>query len=176
VLFRSVVGDQSSGKSALLGQVTGLHFPVNAGICTKAACVVECKHEDNENGDDKDDVYEIMGEDGRYRKVDTAEELGMEISNLQAVALQAQGNVKISKDEIRVRVRGPQQVDLIVIDLPGIINQGEGEAETKELIDKYIMKDQTLILLISEAKQDDELTTAIALARKADPEGNRTLR
>ncbi len=31
-----VIGDQSSGKSALLNQLTGIDFPVNSGICTKA--------------------------------------------------------------------------------------------------------------------------------------------
>ena len=68
------------------------------------------------------------------------------------------------------------QIDLIVIDLPGIINQGEGEAETKQLIRKYIEKEQTLILLVSEAKQDDELCTAIALTAEVDNDAVRTLR
>jgi hypothetical protein len=48
---------------------------------------------------------------------------------------------KISQDEIRVKVRGPDQPDLV-----------------------------------SEAKQDSELTAAIDMAKKFDPRLNRTLR
>ena len=143
-----VVGDQSSGKSALLGEITCINFPVNAGICTKAPIVVECKREEGES-----DTYELMQPDGSYKAVAKAEELGHGITALQQEALLREA-VKISKHEIRVRVRGPDQVDLIVIDLPGIINQGDGEAETKQLIQKYIGTEQTLILLVSEAKQD----------------------
>eukprot|EP00966_Prymnesium_polylepis_P015646 361595-Prymnesium_polylepis.1 len=38
------------------------------------------------------------------------------------------------------------------------------------------MPEQTLILLVSEAKQDEELTSAIELAKEVDPEGVRTMR
>lgn len=37
-----VVGDQSSGKSSALGELTGIKFPVHSGICTKVPIVVEC--------------------------------------------------------------------------------------------------------------------------------------
>lgn len=167
-----VVGDQSSGKSALLGELTGLSFPVNAGICTKAPIVVECKSEhDTVN---VDDTYELMQVDGTYQAVDP-EKLAGEITNLQSQIL-ARDGVKISQFEIRVRVSGPKRVDLIVVDLPGIINQGDGEAETKKLIRKYIEKKQTLVLLVSEAKQEDELCTAIGLTKQVDDTGHRTLR
>lgn len=83
---------------------------------------------------------------------------------------------KISREEINVRVTGPEQVDLVVIDLPGIIHQGEGKEEVQNMIDDYIKKPQTLIMLVSEAKQDTELVTALGMARKHDPEENRTMR
>ena len=165
-----VVGDQSSGKSALLAEITRIQFPVNSGICTKAPIVVEC------NCDDAlpDDIFEIM-QNGVYQKVDQPESLALKISELQNQNL-VQEETKISMTEIRIRVSGPTQVDLIVIDLPGIINQGNDEGETKQLINKYIEKEQTLILLVSEAKQDDELCIAIGMTKQMDPEGARTLR
>ena len=165
-----VVGDQSSGKSALLAEITRIQFPVNAGICTKAPMVVECKCDDTLS----DDVFEIM-ESGHYQQVDQPESLASKISELQTRNL-VHEETKISMTEIRIRVCGPTQVDLIVIDLPGIINQGKGESETKQLINKYIEKEQTLILLVSEAKQDDELCTAIGMIKQVDPDGARTLR
>ena len=42
-----VVGDQSSGKSALLSCVTGISFPVSAGICTRAPIIVQCNNDQN---------------------------------------------------------------------------------------------------------------------------------
>lgn len=143
-----VVGDQSSGKSALLGEITGINFPVNVGMCTKAPIVVECKRQEGES-----ETYEVMQNDCSYKAVAKVEELAHEITNIQEEALLRE-NVKISKNEIRVRVRGPDQVDLIVVDLPGIINHGEGEREARQLIQKYIRIEQTLILLVSEGKQD----------------------
>jgi len=168
-----VVGDQSSGKSALLGEITGINFPVNSGICTRAPIVVECKCDDTL----EKDVYEIASEGEENTKVHKAEDLANEISTLQRAALESEGpDTKISKKEIRVCVRGPQQINIIVIDLPGIIHNGAGKEETKDLIDTYIQKDQTLILLVSEAKQDDEGCAAIGMAQNWDEDSQRTLR
>jgi len=169
-----VVGDQSSGKSSLLAEITGINFPVNSGICTRAPIVVECKRDEGL----PNDVYEIEFE-GCYKQVPQPKDLAQEITNLQTAALasaQADGDSKISKKEIRVRVRGPTQIDIIVIDLPGIIHNGPGKDETRDLIDTYVKKDQTLILLVSEAKQDDEGCAAIGMAQQWDGEAQRTLR
>ena len=68
------------------------------------------------------------------------------------------------------------QDDLDIVDLPGIIHNGPGSADTIRLIDKYVRSEQTLILVVSEAKQDDELTAALNLAAKHDPTAKRTLR
>ncbi len=54
-----VVGDQSSGKSSLLAELTGINFPVSSGICNRAPIVVECKLDEQL----KADVYEIEMED-----------------------------------------------------------------------------------------------------------------
>ena len=83
---------------------------------------------------------------------------------------------KISREEIRVRVRGCDQQHIDVIDLPGMINTGEGMEDTRELIRRYIQGKQTLILLVSEAKQDEELIGTIDLAKEFDPCLARTLR
>ena len=38
-----VIGDQSSGKSSTLEILTGIKFPVDAGMCTRCPIVVQCK-------------------------------------------------------------------------------------------------------------------------------------
>mmetsp|Transcript_14631 Transcript_14631/g.25910 ORF Transcript_14631/g.25910 Transcript_14631/m.25910 type:complete len:628 (-) Transcript_14631:71-1954(-) len=168
-----VVGDQSSGKSSLLAELTGINFPVNSGICTRAPIVVECKLSNERDHD----IYEIEQEDTSWKQVPQPEELAREITTMQNSALlKGDGPSKISTNEIRVRVCGPEQINIIVIDLPGIIHNGQGKTETKDLIDKYIQKKQTLILLVSEAKQDDEGCAAIGMAEEWDKDAERTLR
>ena len=44
---------------------------------------------------------------------------------------------KVCEDEIIVRVSGPEQMDISVIDLPGIIHAGDGQEETRTLINRY---------------------------------------
>jgi interferon-induced GTP-binding protein Mx1 len=168
-----VVGDQSSGKSSLLAEVTGINFPVSSGICTRAPIVVECKRDESISHD----MYQIMLDDGNWKQVPRITDLAIDIKRLQDAGLaQRKSSSKISTREIRVCVCGPTQINIMVIDLPGIIHNGPGQAEAKSLIDNYIKKKQTLILLVSEAKQDDEGCAAIGMARAWDQDGERTLR
>jgi hypothetical protein len=78
--------------------------------------------------------------------------------------------------QIRVRVRGPEHINIVVGDLPGMINAGDGKVASRELIQRYIKEEKTLILLVSEAKQDKALTSDLDLAQEFDPRPVRTLR
>jgi hypothetical protein len=57
-----------------------------------------------------------------------------------------------------------------------MINAGEGKEGSRELIRRYIKEEKTLILLVSETKQDKELTSALDLAHEFDPRPVHTLR
>ncbi|CAD7954869.1 unnamed protein product, partial [Amoebophrya sp. A120] len=117
-----VVGDQSSGKSSVLSLITGVTFPTAAGICTKAPIVVECCKKDPTG--DGARVFEIKTANKDYVKCDIAE-LAEKILEKQQTALDALKQ-KVCTDEIFVRVSGPDVLDLIVIDLPGIIKRERG--------------------------------------------------
>ena len=172
-----VVGDQSSGKSALLEVLTNIKFPVKSGICTKAPIVVECK------SDPSLESPQFFIQDRStlsYRSI-PLDQLDTEIMSVQSEDLRGLSfddapTAKISLDEIRIQAIGPSQIDIVVVDLPGIINTGPGKDDTRTLIRKYVKHDQTLILLVSEAKQDMELTSAIELADEFDKERARTVR
>jgi len=112
---------------------------------------------------------------GAYEQVDIFE-LAEIVRAIQGQNLDRQENPIVSSQEIRIRATGPNQMDLVVIDLPGIINADEGRDTTRELICNYIEKPQTLILLVSEAKQDEQLASAVDLAKKFDPHLLRTMR
>ena len=160
-----VVGDQSSGKSSLLQCITGVEFPVKSGICTRVPTVVECRRAVSES-------CEIRAGNGEFSSIPTAD-IMKAITKAQKSLL---GDAKISSSQITVRVSGPSQDDLDIVDLPGIIHNGPGSEETVQLIEKYIQSEQTLILVVSEAKQDDELVSALKLAAKHDQAGTRSLR
>ena len=74
-------------------------------------------------------VFEIQEQASQlYRPVELCV-LVSEIENIQNNLLDSKSGStpewpKISRDEIRVKVCGPEQIDLVVVDLPGIINEG----------------------------------------------------
>ena len=160
-----VVGDQSSGKSSLLQCITGVDFPVKSGLCTRVPTLVECRRTETES-------CELRAGGGAFTDV-AVNGIAVAIAKAQQSLL---GDAKIGSTEITLRLSGPMQDDLDIVDLPGIIHNGPGSEDTIQLIDRYVRSEQTLILVVSEAKQDNELTAALNLAAKHDPTAKRTLR
>ena len=160
-----VVGDQSSGKSSLLQCITGVDFPVKAGLCTRVPTLVECRRTETES-------CELRAGGGAFTDV-AVNGIAVAIAKAQQSLL---GEEKIGSTEITLRLTGPAQEDLDIVDLPGIIHNGPGSEDTIQLIDKYVRSEQTLILVVSEAKQDNELTAALKLAAEHDPTAKRSLR
>ena len=72
---------------------------------------------------------------------------------------------KISDEPIYIEVVGIKQVDLIVIDLPGLIHNGDGKNEVKNLINKYINNERTLILVCTHGDADEETQEALEITK-----------
>eukprot|EP00965_Chrysotila_dentata_P001233 40039-Pleurochrysis_carterae.AAC.2 len=161
-----VVGDQTSGKSSLLEALTGVKFPVKSGTCTRMPIRVRCR-----NADEKG-VW-LISSDGTQRKLND-ETMDDQIGEAQQSMIEGDG---FSTDRsLHLEARGPDQMELILVDLPGLINHGEQVEAVYAMIEGYVEKAQTLVLLVNEAKQDPELVGALALAEKHDPKSKRTLR
>ena len=62
------------------------------------------------------------------------------------------------------------------MDFPGLIHRGAGIEDVTAMVENYVAKPQSLLLLVGEAKQDAELAKALELAEKYDKHGRRTLR
>lgn len=171
-----VIGDQSSGKSSFLSRLTGVRFPTAAKMCTKAAVVVTC----NRDTALTQPRYEIEDwrRPGVYEHIASTEEAIRKTQNelLQNISKQIGDNTIVSDQSIKLRVTGPDVIDIIVVDLPGIQHAGSTKDSILTLIEKNIEKPETLNLIVSEAKQDAELTKAIEIAAKYDPEHRRTIR
>ena len=160
-----VIGDQSSGKSSCLSEITGVPLPNKSGTCTKQPIVVYTKR----SVEDMCDTIRFTIND----EIIEATALEEKILTLQAENL---GDRKVDDTPITVHAEGADCWDLVLVDLPGIIANGDGKEEVIAMIRKYIADKQSLIIVVTEAQRDDENALALELAKEYDPEEERTLR
>ena len=161
-----VIGSQSSGKSSLLSELAGISFPVEGGICTKCPIYVRTINDDIEIPE-----YTIKDNDETISL--SKEELCDKILEIQK---KATAMFKVTETPINITVKGRQFQNISLVDLPGIIQNGDGKEEVKSMIRRYIAPEQSLILLVTEAKVNDENSEAIAFAKEYDQDESRTIR
>ncbi|XP_052472161.1 interferon-induced GTP-binding protein Mx [Carassius gibelio] len=169
----AVVGDQSSGKSSVLEALSGVALPRGSGIVTR--CPLELKLRKVKKGPwsgtisycgHKETFYDPLMVDNLVRKAQ---------NDL------AGNTVGISDELVSLEISSPDVCDLTLIDLPGITrvpvqDQPEDIGEQiKILIQKYISKSETIILVVVACNVDIATTEALRMAQHADPEGYRTL-
>ncbi|XP_067306846.1 interferon-induced GTP-binding protein Mx, partial [Pseudorasbora parva] len=169
----AVVGDQSSGKSSVLEALSGVPLPRGNGIVTR--CPLELKLRKLKKGswsgtisyrDYKDTFNDPLKVDSLVRKAQN--EL-------------AGTTVGICDELITLEISSPDVCDLTLIDLPGITrvpvhDQPEDiGVQIKDLIQTYIGKSETIILVVVPCNVDIATTEALRMAQDVDPEGYRTL-
>uniref|UniRef100_A0A9J8AL35 Uncharacterized protein n=1 Tax=Cyprinus carpio carpio TaxID=630221 RepID=A0A9J8AL35_CYPCA len=87
----------------------------------------------------------------------------------------------ISHDMITLEIQSSDVPDLTLIDLPGIARVATGnqpldiEEQIKDLIEKFIKRQETISLVVVPANIDIATTEALRMASKVDPTGQRTL-
>ena len=174
-----VIGDQSSGKSSVLESLTGIKFPVNSGICTRCPIIVNCKNDKQI----KENQFTINGKKVQIENL-SKEILEIQDKNLITYKLKKKKIIysddenlsadeddfeeetkKISNTPIEIEVIGNLQVDLIVIDLPGLIHNGDGKNEVKHLIKQYINNERTLVLVCTHGDADEETQEALEITK-----------
>ena len=74
-----------------------------------------------------------------------------------------------------VEVKSPDVSDLTLVDLPGIIHDGDSKDKIENMIIRYIESKYSLIMIVRKANQDKETVASINLARKYDPQSERTI-
>lgn len=160
-----VIGDQSSGKSSLLSSLFDIPFPENSGTTTRCPIIVYTKNKNTET------TYTITIDDKKYN---------VKKNNFSNKILEIQkkiiGKNHFSTTPITIEAEGYDLVDLVLVDLPGIISNGSGQKDVLEMITEHIEPEQSLILVVTEATKDEETAKALELARKYDPTNERTIR
>ncbi|KAI1179405.1 P-loop containing nucleoside triphosphate hydrolase protein [Nemania sp. FL0916] len=194
-----VVGDQSSGKSSVLENLTGFAFPRAAELCTRYATQITCRREPVEgvsisiipNSD------AIPSEQTRLRKFHrTCDELSTAILaqlftdankymgiKSHADATGRDGSLPaFSQHILKIEKTGPDEEHFTVIDVPGIFRHEteglttEGDIElVKNMVKSYMQEERTIILAIMPSNVDPATQEILKLAKQADPSMKRTM-
>ncbi|TGJ81808.1 hypothetical protein E0Z10_g6969 [Xylaria hypoxylon] len=195
-----VVGDQSSGKSSVLENLTGFAFPRDAELCTRYATQITCRREPQESISVSIIANQDATPDSRARVKDfhrTFTELSPEnLAQLFKEANEAMGisngSNGIAPDDsplpafsehiLKIEKLGPNEEHFTVIDVPGIFRQEtqgvttEGDIELHKLIVFGEVHDsRTIILAIMPSNVDPATQEILKLAKKADPTMTRTM-
>jgi len=174
----AVVGSQSAGKSSVLETLVGKDFlPRGNDIVTRRPLILQLLNTNHLNGPNRGKEWAtfLHTKDERwydYRKIRS--EIRRETDRV------APGQA-ISDNPIRLAIYSPSVVNLTIVDLPGMTKVPVGnqpkdiDEQIRRLLLKYIKKENCIILAISPANSDLANSDALQLARRVDPNGNRTL-
>lgn len=187
-----VCGDQSAGKSSCLERLTGLQFPRSDGLCTRFVTEVICT-----NSEEVSFTAKIIPDQTRS-PVDQARlasfvTSGADVTKLSTIVLEAWRAMSVqpenspdwqvgafTRDVLSVEIAGPDQPQLTLIDLPGLIkneSRGTTKADVKlvtEITESYIRQPRTICLAIVNATNDFANQSIVDMVREADPTGVRS--
>ncbi|XP_034155886.2 interferon-induced GTP-binding protein Mx3 isoform X1 [Pangasianodon hypophthalmus] len=170
----AVIGDQSSGKSSVLEALSGVALPRGSGIVTR--CPLELKLRKIKCGIQWKAVISYKEQFVEFDDPTLVE------GYVEAAQNELAGEgVGICDELITLEIMAPDTCDLTLIDLPGIARvpvKGQPDDighKIKNLIWKYIEKDQTINLVVVPCNVDIATTEALKMAQEVDPEGKRTL-
>ncbi|KAK8061923.1 Interferon-induced GTP-binding protein Mx [Apiospora phragmitis] len=188
-----VCGDQSAGKSSVLEGITGMPFPRKDGICTRFPTEIILRRNATERSivatvqPHSSQPTSTRGRLSGFRRtmVDMSElpQVTFEVSEL--MGLRGHPNVvegsAFASDVLRIEVTGHTDLNLTVVDLPGLIsvaNEEQTNADVKlirSMVKRYISRSRAIILAVVQAGNDIANQSIVELAHKYDPQGQRTV-
>ncbi|XP_073711360.1 interferon-induced GTP-binding protein Mx [Misgurnus anguillicaudatus] len=170
----AVIGDQSSGKSSVLEALSGVALPRGTGIVTRCPLELKLKRVSTNAT-----WHGLLSYNDQKIKLKNPAEIEKAVLDAQtALAGQGEG---ISHEMITLEIKSSDVPDLTLIDLPGIARVATGNQpqdigiQIKNLIEKYIKRQETISLVVIPANIDIATTEALNMASNVDPDGNRTL-
>jgi len=181
-----VVGSQSSGKSSVLESLVGKSFlPRGTGIVTRAPLILQMIRYSKV---DREAMLKITKNDEIKSWASFLHRPGIIYDNFDEVRDEiedrtdflAGSNKGITHDPIVLKVF-TLLYDLTFVDLPGITKVPVGDQpedideQIQELILKYVQQPNSIILAIVTANTDPSTSESLKIARKMDPEGERTI-
>jgi GTP-binding protein EngB required for normal cell division len=183
-----VCGDQSAGKSSVLEAISGMPFPIKDGLCTRFATELVLRRGDEMNtkvsitpgesrfGEDKERLE-------RWQPEASIENEGLCTVTDEAMRAMAgpTGTGEFYEDILRIELTGPEQPHLTMVDLPGLFRRGNKEQSDADveivrgMVERYMARPRSIILTVVSAKYEYVLQEVTLMAKRADPEGLRTM-
>ncbi|XP_046565196.1 interferon-induced GTP-binding protein Mx-like [Haliotis rubra] len=175
----AVIGDQSAGKSSVLEAISGVQLPRGTGIVTRCPLEMRMKHSEDEDKWEGKIMYKDKHDELHKEDIQDRESVGDLVRKAQDEMTDCEKG--ISDDLITLEVTSSDVPDLTLIDLPGIArNAVKGqpvdiEKRIKDMIRKYIRRQETIILAVLQCNVDIATCEALKMAKEFDEEGRRTL-
>ncbi|CAI5950106.1 unnamed protein product [Closterium sp. NIES-64] len=172
-----VVGDQSSGKSSVLENLSGINLPRGKGIVTRVPLILRLQS----CVDGQDEItIEYTPISGKVSKV-LPDEAMIEKEISEATVTLAGSRKGVMNCPITLEVRRPDLPDLTLVDLPGITRVPIEDQpkdiynQVKAMIMNYITPKESVILNVLAAEVDFSTCESIVMSQEVDPDGDRTL-
>jgi len=180
-----VLGDTSSGKSSLLSALSMVELPSSHQLTTRCPILLQMTKSSTEK-------YRVSVQwsdkekEGEFEAVELNNDDDDSVTLPEAI-LQAQKAIlnltkaEVSSDVILVNVYGPECIDLILLDLPGIAHtRGIEDSESliediNSLIQKYLANPRCVILAVVPANVDFHNSQVLAMTQQVDPDTKRTI-
>eukprot|EP00398_MALV-I-01_sp_L67-1_P000395 gene395-835_t len=205
----AIIGKQSSGKSSVIEALTNISLPRNSGTCTRCPIEVSTSKTDQEwhctiqlrFSRDKNEKPLKTPLNIDFKTLSDPDEVADAISKAQTTLLR--GTEKVNDDStedilaechgdgplecsfstnvVVVSIRGKDEEDLMLTDLPGLIQATDKEEDKKyiaiikEMCVKYVKPANTIILQCFTCSDDMNNQEVRQLAREVDKEGKRTI-
>ncbi|KAK2926406.1 Dynamin [Fusarium oxysporum f. sp. vasinfectum] len=187
-----VIGDQNSGKSSVLEAISGCHFTIHYDLCTRFPIELALRKSDSMVIDVKASIVlsatikRAAEEVQRIKNFKPSDGQATEVQNIikeaeEIIGISPDGERQFSDDVLQISITGPNLYPITLVDLPGLYRakspeQGEeGIAFVRELVEKYVKNEQSIILAVVSASSDPATQESHHLAQKHDEKQERTL-
>lgn len=183
-----VCGDQSAGKSSVLEAISRMPFPTKDGLCTRFATELILRRGPEVNPKVSITPGESRFGEDKERLENWQPKASIEKEGLSTVTEEAKramadptGTGDFYEDILRIELTGPIQPHLTMVDLPGLFRRGNKEQSDADvdivrgMVERYMARPRSIILAVVSAKYEYVLQEVTLMAKRADPEGLRTM-
>ncbi|KIW57083.1 hypothetical protein PV05_05684 [Exophiala xenobiotica] len=180
-----VCGDTSSGKSSVLGAISGIGFPVSSTICTRFATEIALRYSNDDTVSGRAFISPAPNSPeahcSRVKSFDKAIASLEAIPEIMQEAQNAMGlgnDAGISRDVLHLRLQGRLLPNLTLVDLPGLIHASEDTNDIRkvqELVEYYFNQQESIILIVVSAENPINNQGILTSSRRFDPTGARSI-
>jgi len=182
-----VLGSQSAGKSSVIESLVGHSIlPRGTGIVTRRPLILQllyCPKDDRVHRSSEEGTLDV---DWWCQFLHTKSKIYTDVDEVRKeiereTDRMAGDNKGICPEPISLKFYSNKVLSLTLVDLPGLTKVPVGdqpediETQIRQLVSKYIVNPNSIILAVSPANADIATSESIKLARDVDPDGRRTL-